>query len=158
MTTWIVKKAWDRIKTQQEVISGSFLRAGITIRPDGSQDHEISIKGINNIDFTGWETAGDISIKSEELVDRLCDEEELSFGPDEYFDDDTLIYALKRMKVPQLKELAGQKKISTQGNKSDIVERLRMHLTTDELIGDSITVQIDDPDVVFDVEVIHSCS
>ncbi|KNB06380.1 hypothetical protein FOXG_19654 [Fusarium oxysporum f. sp. lycopersici 4287] len=140
MTTWIVKKAWDQIKTQQEVISGSFLQAGITTRPDG------------------WETAGDISIKPEELVDRLCDEEELSFGPDEYFDDDTLIYVLKRMKVTQLKELAGRKKISAQGNKSDIVEWLRMHLTTEELAGGSITVQIDDPDVVFDVEVIHSYS
>ncbi|SCO92377.1 uncharacterized protein FRV6_16505 [Fusarium oxysporum] len=107
---------------------------------------------------TSWETAGDISIKSEELVDRLCDEEELSFGPDEYFDDDTLIYVLKRMKVPQLKELAGRKKISTQGNKSGIVEWLRIHLITEELVGGSITVQIDDPDVVFDVEVIQSYS
>ncbi|EWZ27890.1 uncharacterized protein FOBCDRAFT_276466 [Fusarium oxysporum Fo47] len=140
MTTWIVKKAWDQIKTQQEVISGSFLQAGITTRPDG------------------WETAGDISIKPEELVDRLSDEEELSFGPNEYFDDDTLIYVLKLMKVPQLKELAGRKKISTQGNKSDIVDWLRMHLTTGKLVGGSITVQVDDPDVVFDVEVIHSYS
>jgi hypothetical protein len=151
MTTWIVKRAWDRIKTQKNVISGSFLRAGITIRPDGSQDHEISIKGITDIDFTGWETACDISIKSEELVDRLCDEEELSFGPDEYFDDNTLSYALKRMKMPQLKELAARKGISTQGNKPDIIERLRMYLATVELSQDSITVQIDSPDVVFDV-------
>jgi hypothetical protein len=133
------------------MISDSFLRAGITTRPDRSQDHHISIKGMTNIDFTGWETAGDISIKSEELVDRLCDEDELLFGPEEDFDEGTLIYALKRLTVAQLQQMATLNELSTKGKKVDLVERLRMHFTGNEAIEDSITVQIDGIDALFDV-------
>ncbi|EXA29282.1 SAP domain [Fusarium oxysporum f. sp. vasinfectum] len=156
MTTWIVHRAWERIKKERDIIRDSFLRAGITTRPDGSQDHLISIKGIENIDFSGWEKAGDTSIKSEELVDRLCDEEELSFGPDEEYGEDTLIFTLRRLKVSQLRQMASLNNISSLGKKSDLIERLRSHLTTIEKVGDSITVQIEDPDVVFAVEDSHS--
>ncbi|QKD57515.2 uncharacterized protein FOBCDRAFT_186614 [Fusarium oxysporum Fo47] len=156
MTTWIVHRAWERIKKERDIIRDSFLRAGITTRPDGSQDHLISIKGIENIDFSGWERAGDTSIKSEELVDRLCDEEELSFGPDEEYGEDTLIFTLRRLKVSQLRQMASLNNISSLGKKSDLIERLRSHLTTIEKVGDSITVQIEDPDVVFAVEDSHS--
>ncbi|RYC79235.1 hypothetical protein BFJ63_vAg17887 [Fusarium oxysporum f. sp. narcissi] len=148
MTTWIVRKAWDRVKEQREMIAGSFLRAGITTRPDGSQDNLVSIKGIENIDFSGWEKAGDITIKSEELVDRLCDEEELSFGPDEEFDEDILLHALRRLKVPQLQKMATLNKLSTKGKKEELVDRLRRCLTIIETVGDSITVQIGAPEVV----------
>ncbi|WJG35637.1 uncharacterized protein FOBCDRAFT_186011 [Fusarium oxysporum Fo47] len=156
MTTWIVHRAWERIKKERDIIRDSFLRAGINTRPDGSQDHLISIKGIENIDFSGWEKAGDTSIKSEELVDRLCDEEELSFGPDEEYGEDTLIFTLRRLKVSQLRQMASLNNISSLGKKSDLIERLRSHLTTIEKVGDSITVQIEDPDVVFAVEDSHS--
>ncbi|KAJ0135266.1 Peroxisomal targeting signal 2 receptor [Fusarium oxysporum f. sp. albedinis] len=156
MTTWIVHRAWERIKKERDIIRDSFLRAGITTRPDGSQDHLISIKGIENIDCSGWEKAGDTSIKSEELVDRLCDEEELSFGPDEEYGEDTLIFTLRRLKVSQLRQMASLNNISSLGKKSDLIERLRSHLTTIEKVGDSITVQIEDPDVVFAVEDSHS--
>ncbi|KAJ0132999.1 Uncharacterized protein HZ326_23936 [Fusarium oxysporum f. sp. albedinis] len=156
MTTWIVHRAWERIKKERDIIRDSFLRAGITTRPDGSQDHLISIKGIEKIDFSGWEKAGDTSIKSEELVDRLCDEEELSFGPDEEYGEDTLIFTLRRLKVSQLRQMASLNNISSLGKKSDLIERLRSHLTTIEKVGDSITVQIEDPDVVFAVEDSHS--
>jgi hypothetical protein len=148
MTTWTVRRAWDRIKTQRDMISESFLRAGITSRPDGSQDHLISIKGIENIDFSGWEKAGDISIKSEELVDRLCDEEELSFGPDEEYDEDTLVFALRRLKVAQLRQMASLNRISSLGKKSDLIERLRSHFTSIGTTEDCITVQIDGPEVI----------
>ncbi|KAJ0125647.1 Uncharacterized protein HZ326_31247 [Fusarium oxysporum f. sp. albedinis] len=158
MTTWIVYRAWERIKKEQDMIRDSFLRSGITTRPDGSQDHLISIKGIENIDFSGWENAGDISIKSEELVDRLCDEEELSFGPDEEYDQDTLILALRRLKVAQLRQLASSNGLSTKGKKSDLIELLRSHLTTVETTEDSITVQIDSPRVIFRAEDSHTWS
>jgi hypothetical protein len=148
MTTWTVRRAWDRIKTQRDMISESFLPAGITSRPDGSQDHLISIKGIENIDFSGWEKAGDISIKSEELVDRLCDEEEHSFGPDEEYDEDTLVFALRRLKVAQLRQMASLNRISSLGKKSDLIERLRSHFTSIGTAEDCITVQIDGPEVI----------
>lgn len=86
------------------MIEKSFLVAGITVRPDGSQDNLISIRGIE-IGYTGWETAADTHIKSEELVDRLRDNEEIAYGPDEDFDEDILIYTLQQLKVAQLQKM-----------------------------------------------------
>jgi hypothetical protein len=151
MTTIIVKKAWDRVKRHPEMIRESFLRAGITTSPTGRQDHLISIKGVENIDLTGWETAEEISVKSEELVSRLCDDEELFFGPAEDFNEDILTYTLKGMKMPQLKDLAGRNEISTIGKKSDIIERLKSHFLRSGTVEDSITVQFDVSGVPFDV-------
>jgi hypothetical protein len=91
-------------------------------------------------------------------VDRLCDEEELSFGPDEEYDQDTLILALRRLKVVQLRQLASSNGLSTKGKKSDLIELLRSHLTTVETTEDSITVQIDSPRVIFRAEDSHTWS
>lgn len=152
MTTWITLRAWERIKNEREKIEKSFLDTGITSRPDGSEDTNINIKGLGTIDFTGWENASDISIKSEELVDRLCDNEEFTFGPDEEFNEDTLIFALDNLKVPQLRSLLAKSKLPTGGNKKDLVERLQHHFTEAGTVKDCITVQIDNPEVIFEVE------
>jgi hypothetical protein len=152
MTTWITQRAWERVKQHRDIIEKSFLDTGITVRPDGSQDNDIRIKGLGIVDFTGWEEATDISIKSEELVDRLCDDEELAFGPDEEFDEDTLTFALRNLTVAQLRKLLAKNKLPLKGKKNDLVDRLQRHLTDEGPKGDSITVQIDDDDVVFEVE------
>jgi hypothetical protein len=152
MTTWITLRAWERIKHEREKIEKSFLDTGITSRPDGSEDTNTNIKGLGTIDFTGWENASDISIKSEELVDRLCDNEEFTFGPDEEFNEDTLIFALDNLKVPQLRSLLAKSKLPTGGNKKDLVERLQHHFTEAGTVKDCITVQIDNPEVIFEVE------
>ncbi|KAJ9412753.1 hypothetical protein QL093DRAFT_2595329 [Fusarium oxysporum] len=124
MTTWIVARAFERLKKHQEMVEKSFLEPGSTVRPDGSQNNVIRIKGINEIDYTGWETAADIHIKSEELVDRLRDNEEIAYGQDEDLDEDTLIYTLQQVKVPQLQKMLSFNKFPTKGKKNELVERL----------------------------------
>lgn len=44
---------------EPKLIQRAFLHTGISIRPDGSQDDLIRIKGINttDIDWNGWEKA-----------------------------------------------------------------------------------------------------
>lgn len=132
------------------MIEKSFLVAGITVRPDGSQDNLISIKGIE-IGYTGWETAADTHIKSEELVDRLRDNEEIAYGPDEDFDEDILIYTLQQLKVAQLQKMLSFNKLPTKGKKNGLVERLRRQFTGQGPKRDSITVQIGNPGVIFEV-------
>jgi hypothetical protein len=152
MTTWVIARAFERLKTKKDLIEKAFLDVGITVRPDGSQDNLIRIKGIDEIDFTGWETASEITIKSEELVSRLCDEEELSFGPEDEFDEDILIYSLKKMTIPQLKQLASRNSLTVKGRKDDIVEQLQQYYAKERSQNDCITVQIDVEEDVFTVD------
>ncbi|KAG6990644.1 hypothetical protein FocnCong_v012824 [Fusarium oxysporum f. sp. conglutinans] len=149
MTTWIVARAFERLKNNRDMISKAFLEAGITVRPDGSQDNLIRIKGIDDIDFKGWEEAGDISIQSEELVHRLCDGEELGFGPEGDFTLNTLNYALERLKLAQLQQMATLNKISVKGNKSDIRDRLVQYFTREGPKKEAITVENGLKDVIF---------
>jgi hypothetical protein len=149
MTTWIVARAFERLKNNRDMISKAFLEAGITVRPDGSQDNLIRIKGIDDIDFKGWEEAGDICIQSEELVHRLCDGEELGFGPEGDFTLNTLNYALERLKLAQLQQMATLNKISVKGNKSDIRDRLVQYFTREGPKKEAITVENGLKDVIF---------
>ncbi|KAG7429100.1 hypothetical protein Forpi1262_v009430 [Fusarium oxysporum f. sp. raphani] len=152
MTTWVIARAFERLKTKKDLIEKAFLDVGITVRPDGSQDNHIRIKGIDEIDFTGWETASEITIKSEELVSRLCDEEELSFGPEDELDEDILIYSLKKMTIPQLKQLASRNSLTVKGRKDDIVEQLQQYYAKERSQNDCITVQTDVEEDVFTVD------
>ncbi|KAI8404168.1 hypothetical protein FOFC_15662 [Fusarium oxysporum] len=152
MTTWVIARAFERLKTKKDLIEKAFLDVGITVRPDGSQDNLIRIKGIDEIDFTGWETASEITIKSQELVSRLCDEEELSFGPEDELDEDILIYSLKKMTIPQLKQLASRNSLTVKGRKDDIVEQLQQYYAKERSQNDCITVQIDVEEDVFTVD------
>ncbi|KAG7423230.1 hypothetical protein Forpi1262_v015605 [Fusarium oxysporum f. sp. raphani] len=152
MTTWVIARAFERLKAKKDLIEKAFLDVGITVRPDGSQDNLIRIKGIDEIDFTGWETASEITIKSQELVSRLCDEEELSFGPEDELDEDILIYSLKKMTIPQLKQLASRNSLTVKGRKDDIVEQLQQYYAKERSQNDCITVQIDVEEDVFTVD------
>ena len=60
------------------MIKKAFLNYGISIRPDGTEDHLIRIKDIpiDKIDFMGWELAEEIILKAEDLVDALFNDQE----------------------------------------------------------------------------------
>jgi hypothetical protein len=67
MTTWVVAKAIRRLEEHLEIVQRAFIHTGISIRPDGSQTSLIRIKGIepSQIDFQGWETIEEPTIKTE---------------------------------------------------------------------------------------------
>lgn len=60
MTTWTVAKAINCLAEKKELVQRAFIQTGISIRPDGSQNSQIRIKGIANteLDWNGWETTG----------------------------------------------------------------------------------------------------
>jgi hypothetical protein len=69
MMTNVVAKVWHTVCTEkQDLIVKSFIDTGIAIRPDGSQNHLVNIKGIPNssLVWDGWEEAVDIKIKMED--------------------------------------------------------------------------------------------
>jgi hypothetical protein len=50
MMTHVVADVWRRVcDEKKEIVVKSFIDTGIAIRPDGSQDHLINIKGISNV-------------------------------------------------------------------------------------------------------------
>ena len=45
-TKWVVE-SWEKIKHDKEMIKHSFLKCGLSNALDGSEDHEVNIKGID---------------------------------------------------------------------------------------------------------------
>ncbi|CCE34825.1 uncharacterized protein CPUR_08764 [Claviceps purpurea 20.1] len=58
MTTHVVKDAIEILKDRSDMVKKAFLDVGISIKPDGSEDHLINIKDIrpDQIDWSGWQT------------------------------------------------------------------------------------------------------
>ena len=77
--THVVSIAIKRLQNDPKLIKRAFLNCGISIRPDGIEDSFIRIKDIpsDQIDFTRWEEAEEPDPEIDDLVDSLCDEEEL---------------------------------------------------------------------------------
>jgi hypothetical protein len=56
MATHIVAMVWTHLSANRELIRKAFLNCGISIHPDGREDHLLNIKGVNNtaVDPNGW--------------------------------------------------------------------------------------------------------
>jgi hypothetical protein len=48
MATVVVAEAWEAVAANDGLIQKAFLNCGISIHPNGSQDHLISIKDIDS--------------------------------------------------------------------------------------------------------------
>jgi hypothetical protein len=73
MATVIVGRAWERLQADPDLIQRAFLNCGISIHPDGSEDHLINIKVIENssLDPNGWR--GSSEYQSYEVVSEDFD-------------------------------------------------------------------------------------
>jgi hypothetical protein len=73
MATVIVGRAWERLQADPALIERAFLHRGISIHPDGHEDHLINIKGVDNssIDSNGWRSSSDY--RSYEVVSEDFD-------------------------------------------------------------------------------------
>ncbi|KAM5357374.1 hypothetical protein ACJZ2D_016337 [Fusarium nematophilum] len=138
MTTWVVARAMERLRNRPDLVEKAFIDCGITVRPDGTQDRLISFEDIDEVDFTGWEDAEEPYVKSEEIVDRICDGEEFVLSGDE---GNSLEIGLMMSKKEDLKEMARDLGISVTGNKRDIVERLVDKYTQGTTEETAITVE-----------------
>lgn len=127
MMTHVVAKVWCRVCVEKkEIVVKSFMDTGIAIRPDGSQDHLINIKGIPNssLIWDGWEEAVDITVKTEDyeevpavlddLVAFLTATEDV-VGPSQY----------GLLSKDELVRLCRHYGLKVSGNKASLIERLR---------------------------------
>ncbi|KAK3899151.1 hypothetical protein C8A05DRAFT_18370, partial [Staphylotrichum tortipilum] len=127
MMTKAVAEVWQSVCTQkQDLIIKSFIDTGIAIRPDGSQNDLVNIKGIPNTSLVwdGWEEAVDITIKMEEheelpiVLDDLVAFQtatEDMVGPGRY----------GLMPKEELVRLCRHHGLKVSGNKANLIERLR---------------------------------
>uniref|UniRef100_A0A0B7KKN3 SAP domain-containing protein n=1 Tax=Bionectria ochroleuca TaxID=29856 RepID=A0A0B7KKN3_BIOOC len=124
MTTHTVAAACKRLSEQPDLVSNAFLQCGISIRPDGSQDDKIRIKDVpaEAIDFSNWEKAEQAVVNAYEIVDQLCDDEEITVSEDD------LTIALKTLRITDLKELLRLRGLTISGKKKDLIERLENHI------------------------------
>ena len=81
MTTFVVAAAARKLAEKAILVRKAFIECGISIQPNGSQDHLINIEDISSsdIDFAGWETQELPTIKQEE---KEGDFTELSLASD----------------------------------------------------------------------------
>ena len=107
------------------------LSTAVSIRPDGTQDHEIRIKDIppEAIDFTGWEIQEESYIKEEELVDEREDNDQLVLEGDE----DNYVAGLWLLTTKELKALLREAKLAVSGTKKQLIERLELLFLSNQL-------------------------
>ena len=65
-TKW-VGQAWEEMSLKKEMIKRSFIKAGIAVAIDGSQDDEINIEGLENyqVDLSDDESSDDLFSESD---------------------------------------------------------------------------------------------
>jgi hypothetical protein len=73
MATVIVGRAWERLQADPALIKRAFLYYGISIYPNGHEDHFINIKGIDNsfVNSNGWRSSSEY--RSYEMVSEDFD-------------------------------------------------------------------------------------
>jgi hypothetical protein len=74
------------------------------------------------IDFSNWEKAEQAVVNAYEIVDQLCDDEEITVSEDD------LTIALKTLRITDLKELLRLRGLTISGKKKDLIERLENHI------------------------------
>ncbi|KAI2633959.1 DDE superfamily endonuclease-domain-containing protein [Xylaria nigripes] len=113
MTTEAVGKAWQRAFSDENkaMVAGLFLKTGISVHPDGRDDHMISIKGIDSKDLRLDEWRRPLNVNAEDFVDTG---EELGLPWNKY----------RSLKCGELKEKCKERGLRVSGNKTQMVQRL----------------------------------
>jgi len=126
LSTYVVARACYRLITdKKDIVVKSFVHTGISIRPDGSEDDLISLKGISKdqINFTGWETENDPKIKLEdyeELPSFLDTTVEVTLNGEHLISQGH--YDL--LPKPVQKALCKSRGLKVSGNKTELASRL----------------------------------
>lgn len=113
--THAVSDAMKVLEQRVEMVQQAFLNTGISVSPNGTEDHHIRIQNmpVDLINFNRWETAQPIEIKSEEVVNLTLDDKEV--------DDSGDSLALSSCTKDQLKQLCKARKLAVSGNKPDLL-------------------------------------
>lgn len=124
MTTHTVATAWKKLCERPEIPYKAFKQCGISIAPDGSEDHLIKIKDIpaKAIDFTGWERENQVTEEDEdhEISQSGDNINEFELQGEDILPANNYCTLLGK----ELKDLCRQRSLPTSGNKAALIERL----------------------------------
>jgi hypothetical protein len=147
MATVIVARAWERLRSDYKLIKQSFIQCGISIHPDGHEDHLINIKGVANssIDPNGWR--GWSAHNSHAIVDEDFDYMTALISATE-----ELKPSLKTVTLKQLQEECVHRGLAKSGTKADLLARLQMNESQQNPGGDGVESDIGDEFASIDLE------
>jgi hypothetical protein len=122
MVTTIVGEAWDQLRKNSGMIKQAFLQYGISIHPDGREDHLINIKRVDNslLDPNGWR--GLSEFRSHEVVPEDFDYMTALISATE-----ELKPSLRSVTQKQLQEECISRGLAKSGAKADLLARLQAY-------------------------------
>jgi hypothetical protein len=124
LTTMAVAMAWEKLCHKgQELVKNSFIYTGISIRPDGSEDHLIRIKDYPNPSFDGWRTRDEPIGMAIKLEESLTDE--FDFDQNDVANRLALMYTT--WVLTTLRKECKDRGLPVSGRKKDVVDRIVIH-------------------------------
>jgi hypothetical protein len=122
MVTVIVGRAWERLQKDPDLIKRAFLQYSISIHPDGTEDHLINIKGVDNssIDPNGWRSSSEY--RSYEMVSEDFDYITALISATE-----KLKPSIKTVTFKQLQKKCMNRGLAKSGTKPELVARLQAY-------------------------------
>jgi len=149
MTTYVVATAIRRLQANVRLVQKAFQECGISIRPDGSEDSLIKIKDIDSskIDFTGWESAIDITLKEEsfhQIPPVLDDVDDYILGHEDFL---LPTNPYRQWLIEDLQRSCKALNLPVNGGKMDLVKRLEgydleIYVKTSESQEESIQLDV----------------
>jgi hypothetical protein len=138
MATIIVGRAWERLQADPALIQRAFLHCGISIHPDGHEDHLINIKGVDNssIDPNGWRSSSEY--RSYEIVSEDFDYMTALISATE-----ELKPSIKTVTLKQLQEECVNRGLAKSGTKPELVAKLQAYEAENEGIKNEEFATID---------------
>jgi hypothetical protein len=145
LTPVIVGRAWERLQKDPDLIKRAFPQCDISIHPDGTEDHLINIKGVDNsfIDPNGWRSSSEY--RSYEVVSEDFDYMTALISAAE-----ELKPSIKTVTLKQLQEECIHRGLAKSETKPELLTRLQAYesdsVKTEEFATTDLTLGTPIPD------------
>ncbi|KAL7975382.1 DDE superfamily endonuclease domain-containing protein [Trichoderma sp. SZMC 28014] len=122
MTTHVIASAVKKLQEMDQTVWNAFLQCGISVRPDGSQDHEISIAdfSVEEYPFYNWDSSNEPFSDAEDVLPLEHDDLEIVYG----YEVGILSSSFNKCHVNDLKRMCEERRLETKGKKQDLVKQM----------------------------------
>jgi hypothetical protein len=145
MATVIVGRAWERLQKDPDLIKRAFLHYGISIHPDGTENHLINIKKVDNSSINPNEWRSSSEYRSYEVVSEDFDYMTALISAAEELKPSTKTVTLK-----QLQEECVHRGLAKSGTKPELLAKLQAYeadnVKTEEFATTDLTLGTPVPD------------
>jgi hypothetical protein len=145
MATVIVGRAWEHLQADPALIERAFLHCGISIHPNGHEDHLINIKGVDNSSVDPNEWRSSLEYRSYEVVSEDFDYMTALISTAE-----ELKPSIKTVTLKQLQEECVHRGLAKSGTKPELLAKLQAYeadnVKTEEFATIDLTLGTPIPD------------